>query len=83
MVQRDRQLDHAEARAEMAPGDGDGVDGLLAEIVGELLELRKRQVPHVGGDAHLIEQRGIGHDGSRRFGSAMLMSVGRAVQSPH
>jgi hypothetical protein len=35
-VQRDGELDHAEAGAEMAAGHRDGVDGLGAQLVGEL-----------------------------------------------
>ena len=35
-VQRDRQLDDAEAGAEMAAGDRHGVDRLPAQLVGEL-----------------------------------------------
>ncbi len=34
VVQRDGQLDHAEAGAEMAAGLGDRVDGLMAQLVG-------------------------------------------------
>ena len=41
-VQRDGELDHAEAGAEMAAGLGDGVDGLSPQLVGELLELLGR-----------------------------------------
>ena len=39
VVQRDSQLDHAEPGAEMAAGDRDGVDRLLAQFVGELAQL--------------------------------------------
>ena len=39
VVQRDGQLDHAEAGAEMAAGDRHGVDRLLAQFVGELAQL--------------------------------------------
>ncbi len=35
-VQRDGQLDHAERGAEMAAGDGDGVNRLGAQLLGEL-----------------------------------------------
>ena len=38
VVQRDRQLDHAEAGAEMAAGDRDRVDGLLAQLVRKLAQ---------------------------------------------
>ena len=36
VVQRDRQFDDAEAGAEMAAGDSDSVDGLLAQFVRDL-----------------------------------------------
>ena len=39
VMQRDRQFDHAEAGAEMAAGDGDRIDGLGAQFVGDLPEL--------------------------------------------
>ena len=39
VVQRDRQLDHAEAGAEVAAGDGDRVDRLLPQLVGDLPQL--------------------------------------------
>ena len=45
VVQRDGELDHAEAGAEMAAGDGDRIDRFLAQFVGDLpqLELRSRR----------------------------------------
>ena len=39
VMQRDRQFDHAKTRAEMAAGDGDGIDRLLAQFVGNLPQL--------------------------------------------
>ena len=39
IVERDRQLDHAEARPEMAAGDRDRVDGLGAQFVRNLLQV--------------------------------------------
>jgi hypothetical protein len=39
IMQRHRQLDDAEAGAEMAAGDRDDVDGLLPQFVGDLTEL--------------------------------------------
>ena len=38
-VQRDRQLDDAEAGAEMPAGDRDGVDRLPSQLVGELRQI--------------------------------------------
>ena len=43
VVERDRQLDDAEAGAEMAAGDRDGVDGLGAQLVGELRAAASRE----------------------------------------
>ena len=48
-MQRDGQLDDAEAGAEMAAGDRDGVDRLGAQLVGELAELALVERPQVGG----------------------------------
>ena len=39
VMERDGELDHAEPGAEMAAGHRDGVDGLLAQLVGELAQL--------------------------------------------
>jgi len=61
MVQGDGQLDHAEAGAEVAAGDGDGVDGLGAQLVRQLFQLRNVEAPGVGGEIDLIEKRGVGH----------------------
>ena len=43
-VEGDRDLDDAERRAEMAAGRGDRRDDRLADLLGELLELRRRPV---------------------------------------
>ena len=56
VVQRDRQLDDAEARAEMAAGLGDGIDRLDPQLVGELLELLGRQVLEVTRQMDAVEQ---------------------------
>ncbi len=39
IVERDCQLDDAKPRTEMAAGPGDGVDHLVAQLIGELPEL--------------------------------------------
>ena len=61
MVQRDRQLDDAKARAEMAARDRDGGDRLLPQFLGQLLQLRNVEVAHVGGDMHAVKQRCLRH----------------------
>ena len=63
VVQRDGQLDHAEAGAEMAAGLGDRVDGLMAQFVGQLLELLGRKVLQIARKMDTIEQRGFGYFG--------------------
>jgi len=60
VVQRHRQLDHAEASAEMATGHGDGVDGLLAQLVRDLAKLARFELSEVVRGLDLVEQRGLG-----------------------
>ena len=60
VVQRHRQLDHAEAGAEMAAGHGDSVDGLLAQLVRHLAKLARLELPEVVRGLDLVEQRGLG-----------------------
>ena len=48
VVQRDGQLDHAEAGAEMAAGDRHGIDRLLAQFVGELAQLALVEAAEIG-----------------------------------
>jgi hypothetical protein len=48
-VERDRELDDAERAAEMAAGPGDRRDDRLADLFGELLELRRCQAAEIGG----------------------------------
>ena len=49
VVQRDGQLDDAKAGAEMPAGHRDGVDGLGAQFVGDLLELVFVKPAQIGG----------------------------------
>ncbi len=60
VVQRNRQLDHAEAGAEMAAGDRDRVDGLLAQLVGELAELLDLEGAQIRRRLDEVEQGGLG-----------------------
>ena len=64
MVQRHGQLDHAEPGAEMAAGDGDGVDRLEPELVGDLPQLGVVEGPQIGGVMDRVEERrgGTGHE---------------------
>ena len=69
IMQRDGELDHAEAGAEMPAGDGDRVDGLLAQFGGELGQVLFRKPPQVFRNAGLGRAGGIldtdfsAHDG--------------------
>src|SRR6185295_7076749 len=57
VMQRDGQLDHAEAGAEMAAGDRYGVDRLLTQFVGELAQLSDIETAKILRRWTLIEQR--------------------------
>ena len=59
VVQRDRQLDDAEAGAEMAAGDRDRVDGFAAQFVGDLPQLVGLEAPEVLRGLDLVEQWGL------------------------
>ena len=63
VVQRHRQLDDAEPGAEMAAGNRDRVDGLIAKLVGELAEILGVEFAKIARKHHLIEKRGlaVGH----------------------
>jgi hypothetical protein len=55
-VQGNRQLDHAEAGTEVTAGLADGVEQLLAQLIGEWLELRLAQPPQTGRGVGTVEQ---------------------------
>ena len=56
VVQRDRQLDHAEAGAEMPAGHRDRVDRLRAQLVGDLPQVLLRQLAQVRRGLDRVEQ---------------------------
>ncbi len=56
VMQRDRELDHAKARAKMPAGDRDGIDHLRAQLVSHLPELVRREAAEIGGKLDLVEQ---------------------------
>src|SRR5262249_34688231 len=62
MVERNRELDHAESRAQMPAGLGDGVDRLGAKLVGELLQLGEAQAFQVGWRADAVKDRPLGRN---------------------
>ena len=55
-MEGDGQLDDAEAGAEMAAGDRDRVDGLLAQLVGELAKIFLGEPAQVAGRADRVEK---------------------------
>jgi hypothetical protein len=55
-VQRDRQLDHAEAGANVSAGVRADVDEAGAHLVRERAELVAAEGAHVGGGMDLLEQ---------------------------
>ena len=57
MVEGDRQLDDAEARAEMAAGDRHGIDGLDAQLFGDLVQVALGKSAEIAWDRDRIEQR--------------------------
>ncbi len=56
VVEGDGELDDAEAGAEMAAGDRDGVDGLGAQLRGELGEIALGQLAQIRGNADAVEE---------------------------
>ena len=54
-VERDRELDDAERRAEVAAGHGDGADDRLAQLGREPLELGVGEAAEVGGSLERVE----------------------------
>ena len=60
-VQRRGQLDDAEAGAQVAAGDRDGVDGLGAQLVGELAQIGFGKPAKVLGRVDGVEERGFTH----------------------
>ena len=63
VVQGDREFDHAEAGAEMAAGDGDRIDRLGAQFVGDLPKLALFELPQIVGGVDLIEEGRLGRFG--------------------
>ena len=59
-VQGDRQLDDAEAGAEMPAGHRHRIDGLRSQFVGELAQLALGQPPQILGRIHPVEKRRLG-----------------------
>ena len=71
-MQRDRQLDHAEPGAEMAAGDGDRIDRLGAQFVGDLPKLALVEPPQVVGGVDLIKEGRLGRFGHQNLRDKLL-----------
>ncbi len=84
MVERNRQLDHAEPGAEMAAGLGHDVDQVDAQLVRQRRKLALRQPPQVGRVVDGVEKRrpgAFGHDRNACCRRGLAGDRGSAVQS--
>ena len=63
VMQRNRKLDDAQARAEMPARDRDGIDRLLTQFVGDLAQLARFEAAQVTRHLDLVEQRRFGFNG--------------------
>ena len=59
VVQRDRELDHAEPGAEVPAGYGDSVDRFLPQFIGHLAQLAGVELPEIAWRFDAVEQRGL------------------------
>ena len=90
VVERDRQLDRAQVRGEVAAGLRDAADDLLAQLVGELSELVDRELAQVGGQVDAVEQvviaqkvpSGEEDDQRRRQSSTPARQLARRARPP-
>ena len=57
VVQRNGELDHAESGAEMAAGDGNGIDRFLTQLIRELPQLADLEPTQFFWTSNAIEQR--------------------------
>src|SRR6185312_2801469 len=57
IMQRDRQLDDAEAGAKMPAGHGNGADGFFAYFVGNLLQVPRIDTAEIGWNFNVVEKR--------------------------
>ena len=55
VMDRHGELDDAEARTEMPAGHGDGIDCLVAQLVGELSQFGFLQLAQVGRQFDLVQ----------------------------
>src|SRR6266481_6748329 len=60
MMQRNRQLDHAEAGAKMPAGLGYRVDEIMSQLVGNFAQPSGFEPSQIFGSADLVEKRSFG-----------------------
>src|SRR5207248_1158432 len=86
IMKRDRQLDHAERRAQMPAGYRHRRNDFLAKLVGELRQLLLGEAAQVGGKMHRVEQRRFGTVTHRRglnpYSALAKVEAGQSPQSP-
>ena len=75
VVQRGGQFDDAEARAEMAAGDRNGIDGLLAQLVGDLPKLLDLELAQVVRGVDRVEKRRFTDMRSRRYSNLSASEI--------
>jgi hypothetical protein len=85
-MERHRQFDHAKAGPEVAPGYGNGIDGLGPKLVRDLPQLLVLQFAQIRGGREGIEKRGRGSHYWNTFARFMLgdnaeTGVGAAKQT--
>ena len=59
VVKRGREFDHAKTGAQVTAGDGYRVDCLLAQLIGDLAQLFRLELPQVIRGLDEVEQRGF------------------------
>ena len=72
VVQGDRELDHAETGAKVPAGDGDRIDGLGPQFVGDLPELAFLEPPEVVRGVDLIKEGRLGRFGHQIISDKLL-----------
>ena len=78
-VQGHGQLDHAQARAQMAAGHADGADGLGPQLVGKLAQLRVGQGLQIRRQANAVQNRRLGSIGHGWPSSGAGVQVSRSI----
>ena len=74
IVQRDSELDDAEAGAEVATGGADGIDQFGAQFIGDLAQIAVFEFAQVGRQRKCIKQRRCGALGHGWFNQMFLLA---------